>query len=99
MGKMTLEPTAPEVIKKVPEYDPYKDPLHPAGNPCSICDSPFDDEEWGTIGWVGILPLSLCATCNAGIFDMVYTLTDEDTLKELLASKTEDAQVKQQLPE
>ena len=90
MGKMTQEVT-PEIAN--PEYDPYKDPLHPAGNPCSLCDSPFDDEEWGTIGWVGIIPISLCSTCTAGIFDMVYMLTDEDTLKELLASKTEDAEV------
>ena len=39
---------------------------------CTICDSPFDIEtEGGVEGYIGILPVSFCPTCNAGIYDFV----------------------------
>ena len=41
-------------------------------NKCTVCDGDFDIEgEGGIAGFIGILPVSFCPTCNAGIFDMV----------------------------
>jgi hypothetical protein len=39
---------------------------------CSICGGPFDlDKEGGTEGCIGIIPVSFCPTCKAGVFDFV----------------------------
>jgi len=89
-----LEPDMKNVIMgdiddDEPDYDPQLDPMHPAGKPCSFCDSAYNDEKWGTLGWIGIRPISLCANCFNGIFDMVYNFIDEDLLRQWLTDKTE----------
>ena len=39
---------------------------------CTICEGEFDFElEGGTVGYIGMLPVSFCVTCRAGLFDMV----------------------------
>lgn len=70
-----------------PEYSPEKDPLHPMGKGCSICGTSYDEEEWGVMGWIGILPVSFCGDCEAGIFNMVYALSPVEALEELIAEK------------
>jgi hypothetical protein len=72
------------------EYDAFKDPLHPAGNPCSICGTEYEDDDWGVMGWVGILPISFCPTCEQGIFNMVYQLTPNERLVELIEEKLDE---------
>ena len=67
--------------------DAKNDPLHPYGNPCSFCGSPHDEDEWGVMGWIGILPLSLCADCTAGIYNMVYQTTSIEEFEELIAMR------------
>lgn len=38
---------------------------------CKICDSEFNMEtEGGVEGYIGLVPVSFCPTCLAGIFDM-----------------------------
>ena len=38
---------------------------------CTICDGPFDlDKEGGTAGDLGMIPVALCPTCRAGMFDL-----------------------------
>lgn len=82
-----------EIDDGEPDYDPVADLMHPAGKPCSFCNSEYDDEEWGSLGWIGILPISLCGTCFNGIFNMVYNLIDEDLLRQWLKDKTEEEDV------
>jgi hypothetical protein len=62
-----------------------RDPLHPYGNPCTFCTLPFDEENWGIMGWIGILPIGLCAECTAGIFSMVHQSTPLEELEELVS--------------
>jgi hypothetical protein len=67
------------------EYDAFTDPLSPVGKNCTICGTDYDDDEWGMMGWLGILPLSLCPTCTTGIFSMVLQHTPVEELEELVA--------------
>ena len=70
-----------------PEYSAEKDPLHPLGKGCSICGTSYDDEEWGVMGWIGILPVSFCPDCEAGIFNMVYSLTPLEAFLEIIEER------------
>lgn len=37
---------------------------------CSICSTSFDiDEDGGTVGEIGIIPVAFCPNCRAGIHD------------------------------
>jgi len=37
---------------------------------CTVCSTGFDiDEEGGTEGTIGILPVAFCPPCKAGIYD------------------------------
>ena len=37
---------------------------------CTICEGEFNPgTEGGTAGYIGILPVSFCPTCHAGIMD------------------------------
>ena len=48
------------------------------GSTCSICSCEFDlNGEGGIRGWLGILPVSFCPTCYAGLDDMLRPF-DED---------------------
>lgn len=57
---------------------------------CTICDGDFDlDLEGGRQGYIGILAVSFCVTCYAGIMDFAeqeLRLCDEDYLEELFDS-------------
>ena len=66
------------------EINSVQDPLSPYDKPCSFCGTDYDDEDWGILGWIGILPISLCVDCQAGIFNMVYQLTPLEDLEELV---------------
>lgn len=66
------------------EVNSEHDPLSPNDKPCSFCGTDYDDEDWGILGWIGILPISLCIDCQAGIFNMVYQLTPIEDLEELV---------------
>lgn len=38
---------------------------------CTVCDGPFDPEtEGGITGYLGMLPVSFCPTCRAGLYDL-----------------------------
>jgi len=76
-----------EINANSPEYDALKDPLHPMGKGCSICGTSYDEEEWGVMGWIGILPVSFCPDCEAGVFNMVYALTPIEAMEEMIAEK------------
>ena len=45
---------------------------------CSVCQCDFTDDEGGTQGYLGIIPVAFCPTCYAGIFDMVEQLEDRE---------------------
>jgi len=46
---------------------------------CNICTGDFDlDSEGGITEELGILPVSFCPTCLAGITDMVSQLMGEE---------------------
>jgi hypothetical protein len=78
------EPIAP--------MDPSQDPMHPYGNPCNVCSTAHDEDEWGILGWIGIIPLSLCANCAAGIVSMVMDYTPLEEIEEVVAMrKMQDA--------
>jgi hypothetical protein len=80
---------APQAAEATP-YDPSADPLHPYGKDCSICSTEFDDNEWGIMGWLGILPVSLCVNCMTGIYNMVFQMTSVEELQSLIEEKQAD---------
>ena len=46
---------------------------------CNVCTGDFDlDSEGGITGDLGILPVSFCPTCLAGVTDMVCQLMEEE---------------------
>jgi hypothetical protein len=45
---------------------------------CSICQCEFTDDEGGIQGYIGIIPVSFCPTCFAGLCDMVEQLYDKE---------------------
>jgi hypothetical protein len=49
-------------------------------NICSICDSPYDDEEGGIQGHFGILPVTFCTWCYSGVHDMIYQDVKEEVI-------------------
>ena len=39
---------------------------------CTICDGEFSlEDEGGSQGFIGMLPVTFCPTCKTGIFDFV----------------------------
>jgi hypothetical protein len=61
---------------------------------CNVCSCDYTDDEGGIQGYLGILPVSFCPTCYAGIVDMVEQLdereweglTDDERLQILLTT-------------
>ena len=39
---------------------------------CSICESEVDPGEGGTSGYLGMIPVTFCVWCYAGIRDLAY---------------------------
>ncbi len=44
---------------------------------CTVCNSEYSDDEGGTEGYFGILPVSFCATCLSCMIDMASQFTGE----------------------
>lgn len=44
---------------------------------CTICQSPYTEEQGGCEGDLGIIPVQFCPFCLAGLFDMVEQLNEE----------------------
>jgi hypothetical protein len=80
----------PEFDPSSPEYNPVTDPLSPMGKDCTVCSTEYEDDNWGTMGWIGILPISLCPNCDQGIHNMVMQQTDVETLREWINEKFEE---------
>ena len=38
---------------------------------CNVCSCEFTDDEGGTIGYFGILPVAFCPMCYSSMVDMV----------------------------
>jgi len=66
-------------------YDSAEDLLSPVGKDCTICSTEYEDEDWGLMGWIGMLPLSMCPNCSSGIFHMVLSMTSPEELEEAAA--------------
>ncbi len=66
-----------ESLKRQAEQASTLDTFCPSPeNPtCSTCQCEFDlDEEGGTMGEFGIIPVAFCPTCLSSVFDMVEKL-------------------------
>ena len=44
---------------------------------CTVCQTPFTEDDGGVVGYFGILPVAFCPTCFCSAVDMVNTLTHE----------------------
>ena len=55
------------------------DGLHHVGtdHKCTICQCDFSDDEGGTLGYLGVLPVAFCPPCFSGLCDMIDQ-TNED---------------------
>ena len=50
---------------------------------CTICGGEFDlNTEGGILGYLGILPVSFCPTCEAGVYDMYEQHKEVDEQRE-----------------
>ena len=65
------------------------DPLNPHGKPCALCSIEYAEEEWGMLGYIGILPLSLCILCYTGIYSMVIDSLDNEDLLRIIEERNE----------
>ena len=58
---------------------------------CSICQCKFTEDEGGSEGYIGILPVSFCPTCLNGIYDMVEQTADPLELESLTDEEIQKA--------
>ena len=45
---------------------------------CNVCSCDFTEDEGGTIGYFGILPVAFCPTCLCSMMDMCSQFIGED---------------------
>jgi hypothetical protein len=48
---------------------------------CSICSCEFTEDEGGTIGYFGMLPVAFCPFCFSSMCDMVEQLSIDEELE------------------
>lgn len=65
------------------------DTLNPHGKPCTICSIEYDDNEWGTLGYVGIIPVSFCVICTSAMYSMVIGSLDNEDLLRIIEERNE----------
>lgn len=55
------------------------DGLHHVGtdHKCTICQYQFSDDEGGTLGFLGVLPVAFCPSCFCGLCDMIDQFDDQ----------------------
>ena len=58
--------TSAEAHQQELEHQEYLEENHV----CSVCSCDYTEDEGGTVGYIGILPVAFCPTCLAGIIDM-----------------------------
>ncbi len=63
------------------------DPLHPYGKPCVLCSAAYSDDDWGYLGWAGILPVSFCPDCSSAMSHMVLQTMTVDSLEEYVEER------------
>ena len=64
-----------ESLKRQAEQTSTPGTFCPENPTCSTCQCEFDlDEEGGTMGEFGIIPVAFCPTCLSSVFDMVEKL-------------------------
>lgn len=49
---------------------------------CNICSCDFTEDEGGTLGYFGMLPVAFCPFCFSSMCDMVGQFTCDDDLVE-----------------
>ncbi len=60
-----------ESLKRQAEQASTPGTFCPENPTCSTCQCEFDlDEEGGTMGEFGIIPVAFCPTCLSSVFDM-----------------------------
>lgn len=58
---------------------------------CTVCDCDFSlDEEGGAAGNIGIIPVTFCPTCHAGLHDMYTTWYGRDDDGDILLKLDKD---------
>ena len=60
------------------------DGLHHVGtdHKCTICQCDFSDDEGGTLGYLGVLPVAFCPPCFSGLCDMIDQTNEWEGLTE-----------------
>ena len=52
---------------------------------CSVCSCEFTEDEGGTLGYFGMLPVAFCPFCFSSMCDMVDQLSIDEDIEEELA--------------
>lgn len=72
---MTVKLTSAEAHQQSLEHQQWLEEEH---HTCSVCSCDYTEDEGGTVGYIGILPVAFCPTCFAGIIDMAQQYLGDD---------------------
>lgn len=60
-------------------------------NTCNVCGCDFSlDEEGGADGFIGVIPVTFCPTCHAGLHDMYTAWYGKDENNEVILIPDKD---------